>query len=153
AFAVSVRTIRRYQERYAGGGMAALGREEGWRRGRRRISAQRLRSIEMLKSHGMSNPAIAHRLAVSEMAIRKLVGPSKPDSEQLALPGIRTAAEKPAATDAPSTAPSGADGDRGTRSVEGNAAELDPVTAPEAANDDEPVPMSLDRDAEDRTFD
>ena len=33
AFAVSVRTIRRYQERYADGGMAALGREEGWRRG------------------------------------------------------------------------------------------------------------------------
>ena len=36
AFAVSVRTIRRDQERYADGGMAALGREEGWRRGRRR---------------------------------------------------------------------------------------------------------------------
>jgi hypothetical protein len=33
AFAVSVRIIRRYQERYADGGMAALGREEGWRRG------------------------------------------------------------------------------------------------------------------------
>ena len=102
AFAVSVRTIRRYQERYADGGMAALGREEGWRRGRRRISAQRLRSIEMLKSQGMSNRAIAHRLGVSEMAIRKLVGPSKPESEQLALPPIPTAAEKPAATDAPS---------------------------------------------------
>ena len=28
AFAVSVRTIRRYQERYAAGGMAALSREE-----------------------------------------------------------------------------------------------------------------------------
>ena len=78
AFARSVRTVRRYQGRYAHGGMAALGREEGWRRGRRRISGKRLRSIEMLKSQGMSNRAIAHRLGVSEKAIRKLVGPSKP---------------------------------------------------------------------------
>ena len=86
AFAVSVRTIRRDQERYADGGMAALGREEGWRRGRRRISGKRLRSIEMLKSKGMSNRAIAHRLGVNEKAIRKLVGPSKPtESAQLAF--------------------------------------------------------------------
>src|SRR5271166_6062267 len=35
AFSRSVRTIRRYQERYAAGGMAALSREEGWRCGRR----------------------------------------------------------------------------------------------------------------------
>src|SRR5262249_11202261 len=153
AFAVSVRTIRRYQERYAAGGMAALGREEGWRRGRRRISAQRLRSIEMLKSQGMSNRAIAHRLGVSEMAIRKLVGPSKPESEQLALPAIPTAAEKPAASDAPSPTPSSEDGNRATGSAEENTADCALVTAPEAANDDEPIPMSLDRDAEDRTFD
>jgi len=59
AFAVSVRTIRRYQERYADVGMAALGREEGWRRGRRRISGKRLCSIEILKSQGMSKPAVA----------------------------------------------------------------------------------------------
>src|SRR6202163_4429501 len=50
AFGRSVRSVRRYQARYAQGGMAALGREEGWRRGRRRISWRRLRSIEMLKS-------------------------------------------------------------------------------------------------------
>src|SRR5215475_15439340 len=123
-FGRSVRTVRRHQKRYAEGGMAALGHDEGWRRGRRRIAGKRVRSIEMLKSQGMSNRAIAHRLGVSEMAIRKLVGPSKPESEQLALPAIPTAAKKPAATDAPSTAPSGADGDRGTRSVEENAAEL-----------------------------
>jgi hypothetical protein len=80
--------------RGVGGGMAALGREEGWRRGRRRISAPRLRSIEMLKSQWLSNRAIAHRLGVSEMAIRKRVGPSKPEGEQPALPAIPTAAEK-----------------------------------------------------------
>ena len=54
--------------------MTALGWEEGWRRGRRRISDKRLRAIEMLKSQGLSNRAIAHRLGVSEKAIRKLVG-------------------------------------------------------------------------------
>jgi hypothetical protein len=78
AFERSVRTIRRYQEHYGDGGMAALGRAEGWRRGRRRISGKRLRSIEMLKSQGMSNRAIAQRLGVTENAIRKLIGPSKP---------------------------------------------------------------------------
>jgi transposase len=76
AFGRSVRTVRRHQRRYAQGGMAALGREEGWRRGRRRVCAKRLRSIEMLKSQGMSNREIAHRLGVGEKAIRKLVGRS-----------------------------------------------------------------------------
>src|SRR5712675_3538435 len=90
AFGRSVRTVRRYQGRYAQGGMAALGREEGWRPGRRRIPATRLRSIEVLKSQGMSNRAIAHRLGVSEKAIRKLVGPSKPiESAQIVFAGIK----------------------------------------------------------------
>src|SRR5262249_36148490 len=63
-----------------------------------------------------------------------------------------TAAQKPAAIDAPS-ATSTEDEDRTTVSAEQNTGEQASVTAPEAANDDEPVPMSLDRDAEDRTFD
>jgi len=154
AFDRSARTIRRYQERYADGGMAALGREEGWRRGRRRISAQRLRSIEVLKSQGMSNRAIAHRLGVNEKAIRKLVGPSKlADDAQLALPAITVDAEKPAASSVPSVPSTGEDGDCPTRSAEDKAEKNDPVTTPEAANDDEPMPMSLDRDASDRTLD
>src|SRR5262252_7764379 len=147
AFARSVRSVRRYQRRYAQGGMTALGREEGWRRGRRRISDKRLRAIELLKSQGMSNRAIAHRLGVTEKAIRKLVGPSKPaESAQLALPAITTEAEKPAASGVPSATPSGEDGDAMESAEE-------TVTAPEAVNDDEPVPMSLDRDASDRTLD
>src|SRR5262245_25022611 len=153
AFGRSARTIRRYQERYDDGGMPALGREEGWRRGRRRISAQRLRNIVVMKSQGMSNRAIAHRLGVSEMAIRKLVGPSKPESEQLALLATPTAAEKPAASDAPSGTPSSEDGDRTTESRKENTADHAPVAEPEAANDDAPVPISLDRDASDRTLD
>jgi len=86
AFARSVRTVRRYQRRYTQGGMAALAREAGWRRGRRRIAGKRLHSIATLKSQGMSNRTIAHRLGVNEKAIRKLVGPSEPaGSAQLAF--------------------------------------------------------------------
>ncbi len=155
AFGRSVRTIRRYQERYAHGGMAALGREEGWRRGRRRISGKRLRSIEALKSQGMSNRAIAHRLGVSENAIRKLVGASKPpESAQLTLPATPTAVEKSAAISVPSARSTVEDGDRPVRSPEEKTEGCHPFTASEAANDDdEPVPMSLDRDASDRTLD
>ena len=154
AFDRSVRTIRRYQERYVDGGMAALGREEGWRRGRRRISGKRLRSIEVLKSQGISNRAIAHRLGVNEKAIRKLVGASKPaKSAQLGLPAIEPGAEKPAESCVPSATSIGEDGDRPTRSAGEKGEDCDPATASEAANDDDPVPMSLDGDASDRTLD
>jgi transposase len=114
AFARSVRTVRRYQGRYAQGGMTALGREAGWRRGRRRISAKRLRSIEMLKSEGMSNRAIAHRLGVSEKAIRKLVGASKPaESAQLAFAeSIAAAGKTVVATRVASAQSTGDGGDR-----------------------------------------
>jgi len=152
AFARSVRTVRRYQGRYAQGGMGALARAEGWCRGRRRISGKRLRSIEMLKTQGMSNRAIAHRLGVSEKAIRKLVGPSKPaESAQLALAGITTAVGRPPATRVPSATSTGDDVDGAMSSAEDRAGDRDPITGP--AEDGEPVPMSLDRDASDRTFD
>jgi transposase len=165
AFARSVRTVRRHQTRYAEGGMAALGRDEGWRRGRRRIAGKRLRTIEMQKSRGMSNRAIAHRLGVSEMAIRKLVGPSKPvDIVQPAFAEITTAAaEKPPATRVPSVTSTGDDAGRATPSTDDDGADravpsaddragnVDPIAAP--VDDGEPVPMSLDRDASDRTLD
>jgi transposase len=85
-FGIAVRTVRRYQERYAQDGMVGLGREAGWRRGRRRVSGKRLRCVETLKSQGLSNRTIAQRLGVTEKAIRKLLGPSKGEElEQLAL--------------------------------------------------------------------
>lgn len=86
AFGRSERTVRRQQERYAEAGTAGLGRPQGWRRGRRRISGKRLRLIKRLKSQGLSNLAIAQRLGVNEKAIRKLVGPSRGEGlEQLPL--------------------------------------------------------------------
>lgn len=149
AFGRSVRTVRRYQGRYARGGMTALGREEGWRRGRRRISDRRLRTVEMLKSQGMSNRAIAHRLGVSEKAIRKLVGPSKPaESAQIAFAEITAVATgKPSAASLPPARLTGV----ATTPTQASAGDCDPIAAP--ADEDAPVPMSLDCDASDRTFD
>jgi transposase len=148
AFARSVRTVRRHQGRYAQGGMTALGREEGWRRGRRRISGKRLRTIEMLKSQGLGNRAIAHRLGVSEKAIRKLVGASKPaEGAQIAFAGIAAAAGKPLATAVPSAQLTG----NAAPPAQDHAGDCDPIAAPADAG--EPVPMSLDCDASDRTFD
>ncbi|MGZ9082865.1 MAG: putative transposase, partial [Rhodoplanes sp.] len=100
----------------------------------------------------MSNRAIAHRLGVSEMAIRMLVGPSKPtESALLAFAEITTAAAgKPPTTGVPSAKSTGDAADRGTPS-EDRAGDRDPITAP--ADDGEPVPMSLDRVASDRIFD
>jgi transposase len=150
AFARSVRTVRRHQRRYAEGGMAALGRDEGWRRGRRRISGKRLRTIEMLKSQRMSNRAIAYRLGVSEMAIRKLVGPSKP-AAQPAFAGITTAqTEQKPTNDTPSAESMGGDPDCAAPPADDRAENIDAIAAPD---DGEPVPMSLDCDASDRTLD
>ena len=102
----------------------------------------------MLKSQGLSNRAIAHRLGVSEEAIRKLVGPSKPaESADCACRDHGRSGE--------------AAGDSGGVCVQltGNATppaqdhtgDCDPTPAP--ADEGEPVPMSLDCDASDRTFD
>lgn len=153
AFGKSERTVRRQQERYGQSGMVGLGRPEGWRRGRRRVSGKRLRTIERLKSEGLSNRAIAQRLGVSEMAIRKLVGPSKcQEVGELAL----------------LTAPSGAPSE--PASIQTSAADIescaddleshrtkDPVqesvVRQEHAEEAEPVPMSLDHDASGRTLD
>jgi transposase len=150
AFGCSVRTVRRNQWRYAQGGMAALGHEAGWRRGRRRISAKRLRRIEQMKSQGMSNRAIAHKLGVTEKAIRKQVGPTRgAASGQLALPEIRPP-KKSAATAPPASSAGGDDDDDDDPGGKRSPSAAPP---PAAANDDEPVPKSLDRDASNRTFD
>ena len=154
AFGRSERTVRRHQERYAEAGTAGLGRPQGWRRGRRRISGKRLRLIERLKSQGLSNLAIAQRLGVNEKAIRKLVGPSRGEGlEQLPLvtragPVVSELPAAPAVTEL-SVAPMG------------SAAEPEPIWANEESprnataedHDEEPVSMSLDRDASDRSGD
>jgi transposase len=152
AFGVSVRTVRRHQARYAEGGMVALGRESGWRHGRRRISNKRLRTIETLKDEGVSNRTIAHRLGVTEKAIRKQVGPSRQsDLMQPSLIGTITAIEtKPMAT-GPSSGLIDNDVDLIASLVDHGDDSAVPISA--HAEDSEPMPMSLDHDPSDRTFD
>jgi hypothetical protein len=152
AFARSERSVRRYQERYAQGGLVELGRPQGWRQGRRRISGKRLRLIERLKSQGLSNRAIAQRLGVYERAIRKLVGPSKgAEGEQLALASVPKA---PAIETPPG--PSSAivpirlvvD-----QTLASNECVRDPAVLEKEPDQHEPVPASLDADAADRILD
>lgn len=73
AFGCSDRSVRRYQERLASGGLAALGRPTGYPPGRSRLKPSRIRLIEKLKAEGHSNRAIAARMDVDEKAIRKLL--------------------------------------------------------------------------------
>jgi transposase len=150
AFARSERTVRRYQQRYAEGGMAALGRAAGWRRGRRRIRSKRLRVIERLKSEGLSNRAIAQRLGVNEKAIRKLVGTAKSvQTEQLDLPAIVSAAtSEPLPAVASATASNEDSNEHRLPQDDDRAGDCDDVDA-----EDEPVPLSLDREASDRSLD
>jgi transposase len=156
AFGKSERTVRRHQERYAHAGMVGLGRPEGWRPGRRRVSGKRLRLIEKLKSQGVSNRAIAQRLGVSEMAIRKLVGPSKCEEvEQVAwVPTFNAPLGEPSSIAASSAAHIETCAERlGSGSTENAAPTQKSALHPQFAQESEPVPMSLDHDAGDRTFD
>ena len=159
AFGRTERTIRRHQERYAAGGMVGLGRPEGWRRGRRRISGKRLRLIERLKAQGLSNRAIAQRLGVNEKAIRKLVGPSRDEPlEQLAwVPVSVPVAREPAAPTLACSVSSTSESEDGAEPALAMPATIvAPVDARmvgETTEEAEPVPLSLDQDASDRTCD
>jgi transposase len=71
AFGYSVRTVRRHQERFAEGGLAALGRPSGYPSGRARLKVSRRKKIQQLKAQGCSHYEIARRLGVSVRAVRK----------------------------------------------------------------------------------
>ena len=149
AFGCSERTLRRHQQRYHNGGMAALAARSGWRPGRRRVPTKRLRIIEELKAAGLSNREIAARLGVTEKAIRKAVGPSEQRIRQQALPldstpdGGGTAIAttlKPAAEQ---------------RVVTPSQEKVSPAATPGPAASAEPEPaaLSLDHDPTNRVWD
>ncbi len=141
AFGCSERTLRRHQERYHDGGMAALATRSGWRPGRRRVPTKRLRIIEGLKAEGMSNREIARRLGVTEKAIRKEVGPSERGTQQQCLP-LDTTENSGGTAAAMATMTSAAE-------------QLDPPASPDQAvsAEPEPVAMSLDSDPANRVWD
>jgi len=72
-FGCSARTVRRDQQRFEDGGLAALGCGNGYPKGRWRLPAAHTGLIDQLKAQGHSNREIARRVGVSEMAIRKVL--------------------------------------------------------------------------------
>ena len=165
AYDCAERTVRRHQERYHEGGMAALATRSGWRAGRRRVPTKRLRLIEALKAQGLSNREIARRLGVTENAIRKEVGPSSErGGQQQPLPFDTTentadrASATPTATPEPAslepTPPSGTG--QTLPFASGEEKTPPPAIADEtvsAESEAEPVGMSLDRDPANRVWD
>jgi transposase len=120
-FEVTARTLRRYQRRYEDDGMAGLGRGPGYPSGRPR-STSGARTLLKLKEEGSSNRAIAHRLGISEKAVRKRLRrlgwkPPAPEQSPLPLGPVDAVSDLPAAGDATvfapldtaSAAPGGAD--------------------------------------------
>src|SRR5215468_8260469 len=87
-FGVCARTVRRFQRTYEDEGMAGLGRGPGRPAGHlRRVAGER--TLRRLKGEGHSNRVIAHRLGISEKAVRKRLrrmGWKPPAPEQQALP-------------------------------------------------------------------
>jgi len=89
-FEITARTLRRYQRRYEDEGMVGLGRGPGYPSGRpRSVSGERV--LRRLKDEGHSNRVIAHRLGISEKAVRKRLQrlgwkPSTAPPEQQRLP-------------------------------------------------------------------
>jgi transposase len=73
AFVCSTRTVRRDQRRFEEGGLAALGRPNGYPPGRARLIGSRRRRVEQLKGEGCSQREIARRIGVGENAVRKLL--------------------------------------------------------------------------------
>ena len=73
AFACCARTVRRHQQRFEEGGLAALGHTNGYPPGRVRLAAARERLVQRLKAQGVGQREIARRIGVSEKAIRKLL--------------------------------------------------------------------------------
>jgi prepilin-type processing-associated H-X9-DG protein len=154
AFGRSDRTVRRHQQRYAEGGMAALATRSGWRPGRRRIACSRLRLIRRLREKGLNNCEIAQRLGVTEKAIRKQVGPTRePSTVDLPLPA-ETAAEPKQKTRAESSGivePAPEKTERA--SSDGDPSTICSGVQEPMSETEEPVSMSLDVDPGNRTFD
>jgi len=87
-FGYSARTVRRHQQRFQDGGLAALGRGSGYPKGRSRLRGARTRLIHRLKTEGHANREIARRVGVSEMAVRKLLRPLEACRGGFSLSGI-----------------------------------------------------------------
>ena len=139
AFGCTERTVRRNQRRYASGGMAALAVRSGWCAGRRRIAPRRVCVIERAKANGLSNRQIAHRLGVTEKAIRKQLGGSSATMPiQTVLPFAKN---EGASTEGP----------KAVATPKAKVSDASP--RPEASRQSESVAPSFDVDPDDRSTD
>jgi hypothetical protein len=152
AFGRSARTLRRHQTRFDVGGLAALGRSDGYPKGRSRQPASRLRQIGRLKAEGFSNRQIAGRLGICEKAVRKRLrrmGWKAPVARQGVLPLGEAPAEVVGSADPNLSA--------FVPPPEGNAsgetpAGADPNLSAFSPPEEEPS-LSLDADPSDRRLD
>jgi Transposase protein len=97
AFGCAARTLRRYQQRFAAGGLAALGRPGGCPPGFARLAATRRKRLQNLKAQGCSHHEIARQLGISMPAVRKTLrrlGWVSAPAVQVELPleGVKTTA-------------------------------------------------------------
>ncbi|HEU4727468.1 MAG TPA: helix-turn-helix domain-containing protein [Kofleriaceae bacterium] len=169
AFQRSERSVRRYQRRFEGGGLVALGRPGGYPAGRPRLDRSRNHRVNTLRAQGQSHRQIAAAVGVSEKAIRKQLrrlGWPAAEAAQIELP-IPGPAADPNLSGPPAAAvelaePPGPAADpnlSGPPAATVEPAELpgpaaDPnLSGPDAATDDEPLEFSADRDPSDRWFD
>jgi hypothetical protein len=144
AFACAPRSLRRYQERFASGGLRALGRPRGRPADTtaRRVDG-RDRTILRLKERGVSNRGIAHRLGLVENSIRKRLrrlGWTPRPEPPLPFPG-----------DAAAVAP--ASGPRSAEASAVSAAVVAPPRSGETVGAREAPPTSLDANPLDRSMD
>jgi len=140
AFGYSVRTLRRFQQRLASGGLLALARDPGRPiGGRTKDPAHRFRdqAILRLKGEGATNRSIARQLGIDEKAIRRRLQQLgwRPPEEQLVL------FEDEAIPGSPSeVGPSNSNGSRGEPDVPPQTNEDDGTCAPATCD-----PNPLDR--------
>ena len=169
AFGRSERSVRRYQRRFEGGGLAALGRPSGYPAGRPRLDRSRDQRVHKLRAQGKSQREIAEAVGVSDKAIRKQLRrlgwpPAKPAQIELPLSGPAADANLsgPPATAAEPADPLGPAADPNLSGSAATAAEAPDPPGPAAdpnlsgsgaATDDEPFDFSADRDPSDRWFD
>ena len=150
AFGCSARTLRRHQSRFEQGGLAALGRSDGYPRGRARLATTRRRSIQQFKTQGHSHHEIARRLGVSVRAVRKTLRrlgwkPTTAVQPDLPLHALETAnPNRSASAAAVASAPAQMPGSGG----DPNLSAFSPSSfqrSPQGSHDTDPTDRQMDR--------
>jgi len=146
-FGYSVRTLRRYQARFEEGGLAALGRPNGYPQGRARQPLSRRGLIQQLKTKGRSHYEIARELGVSVRAVRKTLRrlgwkPVVRDQTELPFdPPSSPHPERPSAAAPPPTHRATSDGDPNLSAF----STISPLAPPAHSSDTDPHDRSADR--------